>query len=40
MGKLINDPPLRGTLINIVEFFASKLDIGEKVTSRITSKSY
>jgi len=40
MGKLVNDPLLRGTLLNIVEYFASRRDIGEKIVSRITRKSY
>jgi len=29
MGKLVNDPLLRGTLINIAKYFASRRDIGE-----------
>jgi hypothetical protein len=40
MGKLVNDPLLRGTLINVVEYFTSRRDIGEKIVSRITRKSY
>jgi hypothetical protein len=40
MGKLVNDPLLRGTLVNIVKYFASRRDIGEKIVSRITRKSY
>jgi hypothetical protein len=40
MGKLVNDPLLWGTLVNIVEYFASRRDIGEKIVSRITRKSY
>jgi hypothetical protein len=40
MGKLINDPLLRETLVNIVEYFTSRRDIGEKIVSRITRKSY
>jgi len=40
MGKLVDDPLLRGTLLNIVEYFTSRRDIGEKIVSRITRKSY
>jgi hypothetical protein len=40
MGKLINDPLPRGTLVNIVEYFASRRDIGEKIVPRIMRKSY
>jgi hypothetical protein len=40
MGKLVNDPLLRGTLLNIAKYFASRRDIGEKIVSRITRKSY
>jgi len=40
MGKLVDDPLLRGTLVNIVEYFTSRRDIGEKIVSRITRKSY
>ncbi len=40
MGKLINDPLLRGTLVNIAKYFASRRDIGEKVVFRIARKSY
>jgi hypothetical protein len=40
MGKLVNDPLLRGTLINIAKYFTSRRDIGEKIVSRITRKSY
>jgi hypothetical protein len=40
MGKLVNDPLLRGTLVNIVEYFASRRDIGEKIIARITRRSY
>jgi hypothetical protein len=40
MGKLVNDSLLRGTLINIVEYFTSRRDIGERVMSRITRRSY
>jgi len=40
MGKLVNDPLLRGTLINIAKHFTSRRDIGEKIVSRITRKSY
>ena len=40
MGKLVNDPLPRGTLINIAKYFASRRDIGEKIVSRITRKSH
>ncbi|ADG90841.1 nucleotidyltransferase family protein [Thermosphaera aggregans] len=40
MGKLVNDPLLRGTLLNIAKYFTSRRDIGEKIVSRITRKSY
>jgi hypothetical protein len=40
MGKLVNDPLLRGTLVNIAKYFASRRDVGEKIVSRITRKSY
>jgi len=40
MGKLVNDPLLRGTLVNMVEYFASRRDIGEKIIARITRRSY
>ena len=40
MGKLVNDSLLRGTLVNIVEYFASRRDIGKKIVSRMTRKSY
>jgi hypothetical protein len=40
MDKLLGDPLLRGTLINIVEYFTSRRDLGEKIVSRITRKSY
>ena len=40
MGKLVNDPLPRGTLVNIAKYFASRRDIGEKIVSRITRKSY
>ena len=40
MDKLVNDSLLRGTLVNIAKYFASRHDIGEKIISRITRKSY
>jgi len=40
MGKLVNDPLLQGTLLNIAKYFTSRRDIGEKLVSRITRKSY
>jgi hypothetical protein len=40
MDKLLGDPLLRGTLINVVEYFALRRDIGEKIVSRMTRKSY
>jgi hypothetical protein len=40
MGKLVNDPLTRGTLLNIAKYFTSRRDIGEKIVSRITRKSY
>jgi hypothetical protein len=40
MGKLVNDPLTRGTLLNIAKYFTSRRDIGEKIVYRITRKSY
>ena len=40
MGKLVNDPLIRGTLLNIAKYITSRRDIGEKIVSRITRKSY